>query len=239
MRGGVLVSLPTADTEADEEATPRQAAAKAKAARGNAALTGFVQTSQLKDFQTGSKQKAEEVLKRIHTGQPIQLVTTDVNWLDGRMLASAKPSTLAQKRLTFDDLHAGDVLPANVVRIEPSGLRLQLGGKAGVVGKVRPEHMVDAQLAKPHSKFKKGEAAECLVLQVQPPARAGDTGRELLTSSPIPIPALAPALSLSLAPARAPAPALALALALALVQAQAPALLCGRSSPPRPSCCSR
>lgn len=84
---------------------------------------------------------------------------------------SARPSTKAQQHLGYDEIHAGDVLPATVLHVDPAGAKLRVGGRGGVVGKCRVEHMTEQAVAKPHTKLTKGQAVECLVIECEP-ARA-------------------------------------------------------------------
>ncbi|KAL3928463.1 MAG: hypothetical protein SGPRY_002376 [Prymnesium sp.] len=125
--------------------------------------------SQLKDLQKG--QVAADELKKLRTGHAMEVVVTAFRWLDGLLEVSARPSTKAQQHLGYDEIHAGDVLPATVLHVDPAGAKLRVGGRGGVVGKCRVEHMTEQAVAKPHTKLTKGQAVECLVIECEP-ARA-------------------------------------------------------------------
>lgn len=81
---------------------------------------------------------------------------------------SAKPSKLGLKTMKYEDVHAGDVVRAHVVRIDSNGLRLRVGEHGSVLGKCRIEDVSDQRLSKPLSKFSKGQAVECIVLECDP-----------------------------------------------------------------------
>ena len=154
-----LVTLKCAEASLTDGSSPAE--------WGSVTVAGMVPATQLKDLQRG--QQHSEALARLKPGESMPVVSTGVRWLDGTVEVSARPTTISLSHLTYDELEAGQVRSAHIVRADLDGARLKLG--RNVMGKVKYEHLTDQKLTKPHTKFVKGQVIECVVLEVAPERR--------------------------------------------------------------------
>ena len=84
-------------------------------------------------------------------------------WLDGLLEISTRASAKSESWMRHEDVEVGRVIRGAISRIDTRGARVRLG--RGVYGTCASSDLLDKRLQRPHEKFTKGQAVQCVVLE--------------------------------------------------------------------------